>query len=140
MTLDPWKIRNEKHDPYSLAQHNSVFTISNGYVGLKGTLAEDRDGQQPVTLINGLYDELDMFSLIRPSNRERRYLDAAKFDTAGKSPSDWGAARASSVESRAFSSSSREPAIRAARSSPFAHRCVENHAWFQMDRCSRHFR
>jgi len=86
MTVDPWVIRNHRHDPHSLGQHNSVFTVSNGYLGLKGTVAEDRDGYQPVTLINGVYDELNMFSLIRASNQERRYLDATKFDTAGKSP------------------------------------------------------
>lgn len=86
MSVDPWVIRNDKHDPQSLGQHNSVFTVSNGYLGLKGTVAEDRDGYQLVTLVNGLYDELNMFSLIRASNQERRYLDATKFDTAGKSP------------------------------------------------------
>ncbi len=86
MTVDPWVIHNQRYDSHSLGHHNSVFTISNGYLGLKGTLAEDRDGYQPVTLINGLYDELDMFSLIRASNQERRYLDATKFDSAGRSP------------------------------------------------------
>jgi len=85
-TGDTWTITKTRFDAHSLGQHNSVFTISNGYLGLKGTLQEDRDGFSPVTLINGLYDELDMFSLIRASNQERRYLDPAHFDTAGRSP------------------------------------------------------
>ncbi|MBN2445565.1 MAG: glycoside hydrolase family 65 protein [Phycisphaerae bacterium] len=63
-----------------------MFTISNGYLGLKGNVAEDRDGYSPVTLVNGIYDELDMFGTIRASNEDRRYLDSTHFDSAGKSP------------------------------------------------------
>ncbi|MBP7936187.1 MAG: glycoside hydrolase family 65 protein [Phycisphaerae bacterium] len=81
-----WLIINTRHDPHALGQHNSVFTISNGYLGIKGNLAEDRDGYSPVTLINGIYDELDMFGQIRVSSEERRYLDARHFDSAGRSP------------------------------------------------------
>lgn len=83
---DSWTIVNTRHDLHTLGQFNSVCTVSNGYLGLKGNLAEQRDGYSPVTLINGVYDELDMFSLIRASNEERRYLDARYFDSAGKSP------------------------------------------------------
>lgn len=83
---DTWTITNTQHDASSLAQFNSVFTIANGYLGLKGNLAEDRDGPCPVTLINGVYDELDMFSLIRASKHDRRWLDPDHFDTAGRSP------------------------------------------------------
>ena len=83
---DNWVITNTRHDAHTLAQHNSVFTISNGYLGLKGNLQEDRGGHCPVTIINGVYDELDMFSLIRASKHERPWLDPDHFDTAGKSP------------------------------------------------------
>lgn len=83
---DTWSLTNTAHDAHTLGQWNSVATVSNGYLGLKGNVAEDRDGYSPVTLINGVYDELDMFSQIRASNEERRYLDARYFDTAGKSP------------------------------------------------------
>ena len=83
---DTWKVTNTTTTPHTLGQWNSVCTVSNGYLGLKGNLCEQRDGFSPVTLINGLYDELDMFSQIRASNEPRRYLDARYFDTAGKSP------------------------------------------------------
>ncbi len=83
---DCWCVVKTAFDPQSLGAANSIFTVSNGYVGLKGNVAEDRDGYRPVTLINGVYDELDMFSLIRASNEERRYLDPRYFDTAGRSP------------------------------------------------------
>jgi kojibiose phosphorylase len=83
---DTWRITNTRHDAHALGQFNSVFAISNGYLGLKGNLQEDRDGYCPVTLINGVYDEIDQFGTLRPSNQERRYLDSRYFDTAGKSP------------------------------------------------------
>ena len=83
---DTWTVTNTHHDPHTLGQWNSVCAISNGYLGLKGNLAEERDGYSPVTLINGVYDELDMFGQVRASNEERPYLDPCYFDTAGKSP------------------------------------------------------
>ena len=86
MSYDTWNVVNASHHAHTLGQWNSVATISNGYLGLKGNVAEQRDGYCPVTLINGVYDELDMFSQIRASAEQRRYLDARYFDTAGKSP------------------------------------------------------
>lgn len=86
MQENSWLIVNERCDAHTLAQFNSVFTISNGYLGLKGNLQEDRDGACPVTLVNGVYDELNMFGLLRPSRHERPWLDPAYFDDAGKSP------------------------------------------------------
>lgn len=85
-TQDTWTIVNTDPDRKRLAQFNGVCTISNGYFGLSGNVGEQRDGRQPVTLINGVYDELDMLSLIRPSNQPRPYLDPRYFDTGGKSP------------------------------------------------------
>jgi kojibiose phosphorylase len=83
---DAWTITNTRHDAGSLGQHNSVFGISNGYLGIKGNLQEDHAGSCPVTLINGVYDEIDQFGTLRASNLERRYLDPEHFDSAGKSP------------------------------------------------------
>ena len=82
---DTWVVRNDRHDPRTLAQFGSVCTISNGYLGLKGTVQED-EGGIPVTLINGIYDELDMFGLLRASAHERPWLDPRQFDAAGRSP------------------------------------------------------
>ena len=85
-TGDPWTITNRRHDADALGQHNSIFTISNGYLGLKGNLQEDRDGYCPVTLINGVYDEIDQFGTLPCSNEERPYLDPGAFAAAGASP------------------------------------------------------
>lgn len=84
--FDTWTVINTSAAAHTLGQWNSVCTISNGYVGLKGNLAEHREGPCPTTLINGVYDELDMFGLLRLSAEERRYLDPRYFDSAGKSP------------------------------------------------------
>ncbi|HNQ22922.1 MAG TPA: glycosyl hydrolase family 65 protein [Phycisphaerae bacterium] len=84
--VDPWTIVNTQTDGAHLAQFGSVFTIANGYVGLRGRLAEERQGPYPVTLLAGVYDELDMFGLLRCAGRPRCYLDATRFDDAGPSP------------------------------------------------------
>ncbi len=83
---DTWTLVNTVCDAHRLGQYNSVCAISNGYLGIKGNLQEDRDGYSPVLLINGVYDELDMFGQIRASNHDRRWLDPHHFDTAGRSP------------------------------------------------------
>lgn len=81
-----WQVVNTSCQPQTLGQWNSVCTVSNGYLGLKGNVCEDREGYYPVTLINGVYDELDMFGQIRVSGEQRRYLDPRYFDSAGRSP------------------------------------------------------
>jgi trehalose/maltose hydrolase-like predicted phosphorylase len=86
MTLDTWTIINNTCDAHTLGQFNSICAISNGYLGLSGNVLEERDGYCPVTIINGVYDELDMFGLIRASKHDRPWLDPEHFDTAGKSP------------------------------------------------------
>jgi kojibiose phosphorylase len=85
-TADAWTITNTRQDDESIAQHNSVFTISNGYLGLKGNLQEERAGPGPVTLINGVYDEIDQFGTLEIPDDTPPYLDPEHFAGAGKSP------------------------------------------------------
>lgn len=85
-TADTWTITNARHDDESLAQHNSVFTISNGYLGLKGNLQDNRAGPCAVTLINGVYDEIDQFGTLEIPDETPSYLDPEHFAGAGKSP------------------------------------------------------
>lgn len=82
---EDWTITNRRHDRPARRQHNSVFTVSNGYLGLTGSLHEDYESM-PVTLINGVYDEIDQFGTLRLSSQPRPYLDPAYFDRAGPSP------------------------------------------------------
>lgn len=83
---DAWVVRNELLDRARLDQFSSVCTVTNGYLAVKGRVAEDRGGPCGMTLVNGVYDELDMFGQIRPSARERPWLDPRHFDAAGHSP------------------------------------------------------
>ncbi|HGJ66669.1 TPA: hypothetical protein ENS27_14995, partial [bacterium] len=82
-----WKIINRKYDEKSIGFSTSVFTISNGYMALKGDIQEHPVGRYRTTIINGLFDRINIFSLLPLSNRERRYLDPEYFDSAGPSPS-----------------------------------------------------
>ncbi len=81
-----WIITNRRCDAAALAQHRSVFAISNGRLGLSGHVIGDHDGPWPLTLVAGVYDELDMFGQIRASARRRPWLDERCFDGAGASP------------------------------------------------------
>lgn len=82
-----WVVTRTDTTPEAIAASNTIFTISNGYLALKGNLAEDASGAQPSTFINGVFDLADMVAFIRPTKHERRYLDPEHFDAAGPSPS-----------------------------------------------------
>lgn len=81
-----WIITHSSCDAAALARHRSVFAVSNGVLGLSGHVIGDRDGPSPLTIINGVYDELDMFGQLRASAGPRPWLDERAFDKAGRSP------------------------------------------------------
>jgi trehalose/maltose hydrolase-like predicted phosphorylase len=83
---DTWMIVNTSPQPHALAQFGAVCTVSNGYLGLNGFVAERPDGPAPLTLINGVFDEFDLFGLLTPTSTPRPHLDARYFDTAGPTP------------------------------------------------------
>jgi len=85
--MTPWTVTTKEYDPASLAAHNTVYTISNGYWALKGMLLEERGEAMPTTIVNGVFDLCDMFSTLPPSNEERKYLEPEYFDKGGPSPS-----------------------------------------------------
>ncbi len=85
-TLDPWTVVNTRCDAETLARCASVFAVTNGYFALRGDLAQWRSDSWPGTFIHGVYDEIDQFGTLRLSAEERRYLDPAWFESAGKSP------------------------------------------------------
>lgn len=87
MTQDPaWIVSTQALDAPTRAQFSSVCTISNGYLGLKGVIHEDRTTAKPTTIINGVYDLCDMFSTLPASNEERVYLHPEHFAGATPSP------------------------------------------------------
>jgi kojibiose phosphorylase len=82
-----WKIVKKEHDAESRRAHASIFTVSNGYMALKGDLLEERGHRYPSTFINGVFDTADMIGQLPVTKHERRYLDENYFDGAGPSPS-----------------------------------------------------
>jgi len=53
-----WTVSDDKFDPAALKQQETVFTIGNGYLGTRGALEQRYPGDQPATLINGLFDNV----------------------------------------------------------------------------------
>lgn len=54
--IDPWSIREERLEPQLFAQSESVFTVGNGYLGLRGNFEEGSPTFQNGTYINGFYE------------------------------------------------------------------------------------
>jgi alpha,alpha-trehalose phosphorylase len=52
----PWEIREGELDFELLAQRESVFALSNGHIGLRGTLDEGEPHGLPGTYLNGVYE------------------------------------------------------------------------------------
>jgi alpha,alpha-trehalose phosphorylase len=52
----PWEIRESELDLSLLAQRESVFALSNGHIGLRGTLDEGEPHGLPGTYLNGVYE------------------------------------------------------------------------------------
>lgn len=53
-----WNVIETVFDPAQLHHKETVFTISNGYLGTRGTFEEGYPGDSTATLINGLYDKV----------------------------------------------------------------------------------
>jgi alpha,alpha-trehalose phosphorylase len=54
---DTWKLREIGFDPERLGHLESLFALSNGHIGLRGTLDEGEPRRLPGSYLNGLYEE-----------------------------------------------------------------------------------
>ena len=54
--LDPWSLCESELDVDVLSQAESLFTLSNGHIGLRGNLDEGEPYGLPGTYLNGLYE------------------------------------------------------------------------------------
>ncbi len=54
--VDPWQILETRFCPEYLAQTETLFALSNGYLGLRGEPDEARPARQPGTFLNGFYE------------------------------------------------------------------------------------
>ncbi|MFL6133905.1 MAG: glycoside hydrolase family 65 protein [Nocardioidaceae bacterium] len=55
--VDPWRLRTARFDPSNLAATESLFALSNGHIGLRGSLDEGEPHVVPGTYISGFYEE-----------------------------------------------------------------------------------
>lgn len=54
--VDDWKIIQTKFDPKYVAHEETVYALSNGYLGMRGGFVEGRPAVDDGTLINGFYE------------------------------------------------------------------------------------
>lgn len=55
-TVEPWGIRETHLDLEKLAQSESVFALSNGHIGIRGTLDEGEPSAYPGTYLNAFWE------------------------------------------------------------------------------------
>jgi beta-phosphoglucomutase len=53
-----WTLTEPEFDPAKLRARETVFTIGNGYLGTRGSFEEGYHKALPITLINGVYDDI----------------------------------------------------------------------------------
>ena len=54
--VDPWRLVECRHDPEDLGVTETLFTVSNGYLGLRGNPEEGRDAYEHGTFVNGFHE------------------------------------------------------------------------------------
>ena len=54
--VDPWKIEQLGFEEQYIAQEESIFTVANGYLGLRGSFEEGRPVEHDETFVNGFYE------------------------------------------------------------------------------------
>ena len=53
---DEWRVRETRYSERYFPRAETAFALSNGYVGIRGTLDEGRPAFAPGTFINGLHE------------------------------------------------------------------------------------
>ncbi|MDA8341320.1 MAG: family 65 glycosyl hydrolase [Actinomycetota bacterium] len=54
--VEEWTVTETAFSPEVLAQSETIFTVANGYLGLRGNLDEPEPVHQPGTYLNGFYE------------------------------------------------------------------------------------
>ena len=55
--VDPWRIRELTFDPAYAPRNETIFSLANGHLGLRGNLEEDAGNVAHGTYVNGFYEE-----------------------------------------------------------------------------------
>ena len=53
---DPWRLVERSYNPGYVGQTETLFAVSNGYLGIRGSFEEGRPSFQPGTLLNGFHE------------------------------------------------------------------------------------
>ena len=53
---DPWRLVECDHEPGDLGVTETLFTVANGYIGMRGNPEEGRDAHEHGTVINGFHE------------------------------------------------------------------------------------
>ena len=53
---DPWRLVERRFYPRRLAQFETLFSVSNGYLGLRGNFEEGAPAFQSATMVNGFHE------------------------------------------------------------------------------------
>lgn len=54
--IDDWRIIEQRFSPSFVSQAETIFSIANGYLGMRGTFEEGLPSFKPGTFINGFYE------------------------------------------------------------------------------------
>lgn len=58
---DKWMILQDKYDPADNLNYESLFCLTNGYLGTRGSYEEGTQKSLPVTFVNGIFDKSETF-------------------------------------------------------------------------------
>ncbi|KJY52465.1 glycoside hydrolase family 65 protein [Bifidobacterium kimbladii] len=58
---EPWLIHEDSYDPNQNLAHESLFALSNGYMGIRGSHEEGTKPSLPYVYINGIFDKSETF-------------------------------------------------------------------------------
>ena len=58
--LDPWRLVENNHNPEDLGVTETLFTVANGYLGMRGNPEEGRDAYEHGTFVNGFHETWDI--------------------------------------------------------------------------------
>ena len=58
---DEWLICQDKYDPKENLKYESLFALSNGYLGIRGSHEEGTKITLPYLYINGVFDKSETF-------------------------------------------------------------------------------
>lgn len=61
MSTDDWLILQENYNPEQNLKYESLFTLSNGYLGIRGSHEEGTRITLPYLYINGVFDRSETF-------------------------------------------------------------------------------